>query len=82
MDFEDILLTQHPVHQTIYGITLHQHWETPSYRDSGYLFLMIDFQEEEKPTIHVRTWQPAEDVTVDEVFRLNDFWINTHANNP
>lgn len=79
--FEDILVVQHPVHESVYGVTLRQHWEASTYNDAGYLFLMIDFDDEEKPVIHVRTWQPEKEVNADEVFQLNDFWINTNANN-
>ncbi len=77
--FEDILVVQHPVHESVYGVTLRQRWEASSYSDAGYLFLMIDFDDEDKPVIHVRTWQPEKEVNADEVFQLNDFWINTNG---
>lgn len=42
----------------VYGIQIQQDYFSSSYGDSGYLFLMIDMNDEEKPQIHVRTWQP------------------------
>lgn len=80
LDFEDLKIVRHPVHQDIYGVTLLQYWESSNYSDAGYLFLMVDFREEERPIIHVRTWQPKVEVTEGEVFQLNDFWINTNSN--
>ncbi len=77
IDFEDIQIVRHPVHKDFYGVTLLQYWESSNYNDAGYLFLVVDFREEARPIIHVRTWQPREKVREGEVFQLNDFWINT-----
>lgn len=56
--FEDIEVVQHPKYDDIYGVTLKQYWHTNRYSDEGYLFLMIDFRDADKPLIQVRTWQP------------------------
>lgn len=56
--FEDVEIVQHPKYDDIYGVTLKQYWYTNRYRDEGYLFLMIDFRDADKPLIQVRTWQP------------------------
>lgn len=45
----------------IYGIEIKQEYHSSSYGDTGYLFLMIDLNDTEKPVIHVRTWQPEKD---------------------
>ncbi len=45
----------------IYGIQIKQEYFSPSYGDTGYLFLMVDLNEITKPVIHVRTWQPEKD---------------------
>lgn len=42
----------------IYGVRLHQEWRSSNYSDTGYLFLLWDFTDEDRPVIHVRTWQP------------------------
>ena len=42
----------------IFGVRLRQEWRSSNYSDVGYLFLLWDFTDEDKPVIHVRTWQP------------------------
>lgn len=41
-----------------YGIQLKQDYVSQTYGDQGYLFLFVDFNDIDKPLIHVRTWQP------------------------
>lgn len=43
----------------VYGISLRQHYTATNYADEGYLFLLVDFNEEQ-PQIYVRSWQPQE----------------------
>ena len=45
----------------IYGIQIKQDYYSSSYGDTGYLFLMVDLNDPEKPIIKVRTWQPERD---------------------
>jgi len=72
--FEEIKITQDRVYPDIYGVTLKQYWNTTNYKDVGYLFLMIDFKDENNPIIHVRTWQPEDaKLTKEGVFTLNSF---------
>ncbi len=77
--FDEIEVIQLPKHTDIYGVTLKQEWNADRYRDIGYVFLMIDFQDELHPLIQVRTWQTekvGEHVLArDEVFDLGDFDI-------
>lgn len=77
--FDEIEVIQHPKHTDIYGVTLKQEWNADRYRDVGYVFLMIDFQDELHPLIQVRTWQPEKVgdhvLARDEVFDLGDFDI-------
>lgn len=56
--FEELEIKRHPKIKEIYGATLKQNWQSSSYSDSGYLFLMIDFKDANNPLIHVRSWQP------------------------
>ncbi|MFQ5452846.1 MAG: hypothetical protein ACE5D6_01505 [Candidatus Zixiibacteriota bacterium] len=58
VNFEEVTITRHPKYKDIYGITLKQYWKTPNYYDEGYLFLMFDFKDMNRPLIHVRSWQP------------------------
>ena len=41
-----------------YGIQITQEYYSTNYGDHGYLFLMVDFNDPENPSIKVRTWQP------------------------
>lgn len=72
--FDDIEIYQHPKFNEIYGVTLRQNWTSSNYSDQGYLFLMIDFKDENNPTIWVRSWQPN-DTPEDEVIGLGDIRI-------
>lgn len=51
-------ITRSKVNSNMYGVRLRQEWRSSNYSDTGYLFLLWDFTEEDKPVIHVRTWQP------------------------
>lgn len=77
--FDEVEVIQHPKLTDIYGVTLKQEWNSDRYRDVGFVFLMIDFQDELNPLIQVRTWQPEKlegrVLTRDEVFSLGDFEI-------
>ena len=63
----------------MYGVTLKQEWNSSRYSDVGFIFLMIDFQDENNPLIQVRTWQPeklnGQVLAREEVFSLGDFDI-------
>lgn len=78
VQFEDIMIS--PANsesmQNYYGVNLIQHWKTVNkngntYQDTGYLFLLWDFNEE-PPVIHVRSWQPN-DTPDDDIIMLDDF---------
>ncbi len=77
--FDEVEVIQHPKLTDIYGVTLKQEWNSSRYRDVGFVFLMIDFQDELHPLIQVRTWQPEKLnnkwLARDEVFNLGDFDI-------
>ena len=72
--FSEINVMRKSANSSIYGVTLRQDWESSTYSDVGWLFLMIDFSNEERPQIWVRTWQPIS-VPRREVFELGDFTI-------
>lgn len=76
VQFEDIMISpaNSEAMQNYYGVNLVQHWKTVNkaghtYQDTGYLFLLWDFNEE-PPVVHVRAWQPKE--TPDEDFIMVD----------
>ena len=73
INFDSITVVQHPKFNYFYGVTLKQYWHSTNYSDVGYIFLLIDFRDENNPLIHIRTWQPANGVSRDSVFQLGDF---------
>lgn len=79
--FEDVSVIKHPKRDKIYGVTLKQYWNSSTYSDVGWLFLMINFEDSLNPSIEVRTWQPnmyddgSHERTRDEVFNLDNFNI-------
>lgn len=43
----------------VYGVEMRQNYSSTTYADEGYLFLLIDFTEND-PLIYIRAWQPNE----------------------
>ena len=84
VEFDSLLMVKHPNKEHIYGVTVHQRWTTTSYSDDGWVFLLWDFTDEERPKIHVRTWQPEfiddrnrQRISKNDIFSLSDFNIMT-----
>ncbi len=63
VDFPSLDISYAPVDfgENVYGIKLKQDWSSSTYGDSGYLYLLVDFNDYENPIIYVRTWQPKPD---------------------
>lgn len=57
--FENVQILQHEKTPYIYGVSCWQQWNSSTYSDRGYLFLMMDFRQPDTPTVHVRSWQPT-----------------------
>ena len=80
--FSDIKVSKHPSVDGYYGVMLRQGYQSSSYSDDGYLFMLWDFRDESHPQIHVRTWQPywmddkkTQKLSEDKVFNINSFTI-------
>lgn len=78
--FDEIKVKRHPTLANFYGVTLHQGYTSSNYHDDGYLFLLWDFTDEDRPLIHVRTWQPDKygdgtSLAKEDIFCLEDFDI-------
>lgn len=43
----------------VYGVSMRQVYTSDGYADEGYLFLLVDFNDDQ-PKIYVRAWQPQE----------------------
>ncbi|MDR1722324.1 MAG: hypothetical protein LBR84_00095 [Tannerella sp.] len=65
--FDSIEVLEHPGFENIYGVTLKQHWNSESYNDVGYLYLLIDCTKEYEMQVFVRAWSP------DQLFDFNSF---------
>lgn len=70
VQFDDIVVDIHRRNPNIYGVKLVQRWNSSTYNDVGWLFIIWDFTDEFKPKILVRTWVDFDDYTVEEY--LND----------
>lgn len=80
VSFDDVVIVEHPTIRGIYGVTVHQKWNTARYSDEGYVFMVWDFRNPDSPQIHVRTWQPefvdkarGQKLNPNDVFSLGDF---------
>lgn len=77
--FDEIEVMQHGLYPSVYGVQLFQEWNTSRYSDAGFIMLVIDFNDEDQPLIHVRTWQPeklnGKRLTDAEKFNLDQFSI-------
>jgi hypothetical protein len=72
IQFEDNEVRKVNGEDMIYGIQIKQNYYSSRYSDQGYLFLMIDLNNIDKPTIYVRTWQPDKHNN-DKLYGLEDF---------
>lgn len=57
VQFADTDVERSGVGGETYSIQLRQDYVSKTYGDQGYLFLFVDFSDDDKPLIHVRTWQ-------------------------
>ena len=78
--FDDVEVTKHPSIEGYYGVRVKQGYESSTYSDVGYVFMLWDFRDEDHPQIHVRTWQPywmdeAHTRVIDdsEIININSF---------
>lgn len=72
VQFDEYSIKRHGAKPNYYGVTLVQKWNSATYNDEGVVFLVWDFTDEDKPKIHVRTWQPYE-IDIRDRFTLKDF---------
>lgn len=78
-----VRIVQHSLYPEIYGVSFLQMWLDEQNGNNlesqmpGYVFLMIDFKQNElTPIIHVRTWQPKDNIkSSKDKFNLMDFRI-------
>ncbi len=59
--------------EEIFAIQIGQEYNSSSYADMGYLFLLVDMTDHESPQIKIRTWQPNE-VDIKKIYNAGDFY--------
>lgn len=79
-DFINLRFTNHQIQwldkydkQKIFAINIRQEYNSSTYADDGYLFLLVDMSNPNEPLIKVRTWQPNE-VSIDKLYNAGDFF--------
>lgn len=80
VNFSEIKVSRHPARADFYGVLLRQGYNSSTYSDDGYVFLLWDFTDESHPQIHVRTWQPyyvdtakTTPISEDELYDISTF---------
>ena len=73
-EIEYVSVRKHYAKPNIYGLNFHQKINADSFSESGWFFMLWDFNGE-KPAIHICTYQSDEEVAKNGVFTLGDFFI-------
>jgi hypothetical protein len=85
--FGTVEVVKHPSIEGYFGVLVRQGYKSvfksgAIYEDDGYLFMLWDFRDENRPQIHVRTWQPywmndakTESISEDQIININSFRI-------
>lgn len=56
-----------------FAIQIGQEWNSSTYADKGFLFLLVDMTDHAEPLIKIRTWQPNE-VSMDKLYGIGNFF--------
>ena len=59
--------------EELFAIQIGQEYNSSSYADKGYLFLLVDMTDHNAPQIKIRTWQPNE-VDMKKIYNAGDFY--------
>lgn len=59
--------------EEIFAIQIGQEYNSSTYADKGYLFLLVDMTNHDEPQIKIRTWQPNE-VSMEKLYNAGDFY--------
>lgn len=85
--FGTVEVVKHPSIEGYFGVLVRQGYKSvfksgAVYEDDGYLFMLWDFRDENRPQIHVRTWQPywmneakTQSISEDQIININSFRI-------
>jgi len=72
LGFEDNIVKKVNGNEQVFGVQIAQNWYSTNYSDKGYLFLMLDLNDPQKPKIYVRSWQPEKNPD-GSIIGLKDF---------
>lgn len=61
LQFADCEVTKLGKGEQLFGIKIRQEYFSATYSDTGYLFILVDLRDYQRPVIHVRTWQDEPD---------------------
>ena len=56
-----------------FAIQIGQEYNSSTYGDKGYLFLLVDMTNHDEPQIQIRTWQPNE-VAMEKLYTIGNFF--------
>lgn len=59
--------------EELFAIQIGQEYNSTTYSDKGYLFLLVDMTDHHSPQIKIRTWQPNE-VSMDKLYNAGNFY--------
>ena len=59
--------------EELFAIQIGQEYNSTTYSDKGYLFLLVDMTDHDSPQIKIRTWQPNE-VSMSKLYNAGDFY--------
>ena len=58
--------------EDLFAIQIGQEYNSLTYGDKGYLFLLVDMIDHDSPQIKIRTWQPNRDPNINGNFSKSD----------
>lgn len=77
VQFDSVKVVKYPTDDDWYYVRLYQGFTSDNYHDNGYLFLLWDFRNPDRPVIHVRAWDEDKDGTLkkEDLFSIDDVSI-------
>ena len=69
----EIEVSQSKRRASIYGITFKFECRSKYYSDDGYMFLLVELRDDEKPVVHVCAWHHGYPLDKDKIYSLEDF---------
>jgi len=74
LEFSTFRILRKDATPNVYSVEMRQNYASTTYADEGYLFLLIDFNEQD-PLIYIRAWQPNE-WDENDLIRMGNFKLH------